>query len=164
MGCLLYNRLPHSPHLRQQKSEVGDRKGGPEKEQERTCKIKVRTQTCWGPCWGRVNSHRQFPSIISLSSVPTVSLKVYDFLKFYLFTYLLVFMWMGVLLACMYVWIPCMPGAWKGQKRALYLLGLELQMTVRLQREVSESRSFWESSRCPRRAFSSTQSPCFDYP
>lgn len=63
-----------------------------------------------------------------------MSLKVYDFLEFYLFTYLLVFMWLGALLACMYV---CIPGAWKGQQRALDLLGLELEMTVRLQREVN---------------------------
>lgn len=45
----------------------------------------------------------QFPDNLdqsfSLSLVPTVLLKVYGFLKLYLFTYLVVFMWMGVLLA-----------------------------------------------------------------
>lgn len=123
MGACFITGFPHEPRLRHQTSEVGDREGGPDKEQ---CKIKGRTQTALGTV--RVMCELPQIALINYFPYPTVSLKVYDFLTFYLFTYLLVFMWMGVLLACMYVYIACMPGAWKGQKRALDLLGLELQI------------------------------------
>ena len=50
---------------------------------------------------------------------------------------------------CMYVCVPCVPGAGGGQKRASYLLELELQMVVNHHVGAGkQTQACWESGQC----------------
>lgn len=93
---------------------------------------KQNADNVWTPVQTR-DLQRILASYFPLALGPIVFLKAYDFLKFYSLICLFICFYVDECFACtFYLYVTCVPDVRKGQKRALGLLGLALQMVIRL--------------------------------